>query len=79
MSHNENYIKTKFKIIFGNMLSPTMYSELYNGTYAKTFQNENNEIVSEQITKNEYASALAHIILRENGYEYLENKNIYNG
>ena len=75
MSHNTNkYIKRKFKVFFGNMKSPTMYAELHNGTYTKTFQNNNNVIVSDYITKDEYAAALGHILLRENGYKYFENK-----
>ena len=75
MSHNTNkYIKIKFKVFFGNMKSPTMYAELHNGTYTKTFQNNNNVIVSDYITKDEYAAALGHILLRENGYKYFENK-----
>lgn len=74
MSHDKKYIKKKFKLMFGNLKSPVMYAELYNGKYTKTFQNENNEIVSEHITKDEYAAALAHILLRENGYKYFENK-----
>jgi len=64
-----------------------MYAELYNGKYTKTYQNEDKEIVSAYITKDEcnsqrvarstlgvYAAALAHILLRENGYKYFENK-----
>ena len=76
MSHNKKYIKTKFKLFYGNMISPTMYAELYNGKYTKTYQNEDKEITSDYITKNEYAAALAHILLRENGYKYLQNKDI---
>lgn len=79
MSHNKKYLKTKFKVMFGNMKSPTMYAELNtpvkNQNYTKTFQNENNEIISEFITIDEYAAALGHILLRENGYNYLQNKN----
>jgi len=75
MTHNpKKYIKKKFKVFFGNMKSPTMYAELHNGKYTKTFQNENNEIVSEYINIDEYAAALGHILLRENGYKYFENK-----
>jgi hypothetical protein len=51
-----------------------MYAELHNGKYTKTFQNDNNEIISDFITKDEYAAALGHILLRENGYKYFENK-----
>lgn len=58
------------------MTSPIMYAELYNGKYTKTFHNEINEIISDYITKNEYATALAHILLRENGYKYFQNKDI---
>ena len=75
MSHNtNNYIKRKFKVMFGNMKSPTLYAELHNGTYTKTFVNDNNVIVSDFITKDEYAAALGHILLRENGYKFFENK-----
>ena len=74
MSHNKNYITKKFKVFFGNMKSPTMYAEIYNGKYTKTYQNENNEIVSAYITIDEYAAALGHILLREDGYKYFENK-----
>ena len=74
MNNNTNkYIKRKFKVLFGNMKSPTLYAELHNGTYTKTFQNNNNVIVSDYITKDEYAAALAHILLRENGYKYFED------
>lgn len=79
MSHNTNkYIKTKFKVFFGTMKSPTMYAELHNGKYTKTYQNEKNEIVSDYITLEEYASALAHIMLRENGSDYFKNKDVDN-
>ena len=74
MSHDKKYIKKKFKVFFGNMKSPTMYTELYNGKYTKTFQNEHGNIVSDFITIEEYAAALGHILLRENGYKYFENK-----
>jgi len=74
MNNNEKYIKKKFKVFFGNMKSPTMYAELNNKTYTKTFQNEHGNIVSDFITIDEYAAALGHIILRENGYKYFENK-----
>ena len=74
MSENKKYIKRKFKLFYGNMISPTMYAELYNGKYTKTYQNEDKEIVSAYITKDEYAAALGHILLRENGYKYFENK-----
>ena len=85
MSHNtNNYIKKKFKVFFGNMKSPTMYAELlqrgndtfplHNGKYTKTFQNEHGNIISDYITLDEYAAALGHILLRENGYKYFENK-----
>jgi hypothetical protein len=75
MTHNpKKYIHKKFKVMFGNMKSPTMYAELHNGKYTKTFQNDNNEIISDFITKDEYAAALGHILLRENGYKYFENK-----
>ena len=74
MNHNKKYIKKKFKVFFGNMKSPTMYAELHNGTYTKTFQNDNNVIVSDYITLDEYAAALGHILLRENGYKYFEDK-----
>ena len=74
MSHDKKYIQKKFKVFYGNMISPTMYAELYNGKFTKTYQNENKEIVSAYITKDEYAAALAHILLRENGYKYFENK-----
>jgi hypothetical protein len=71
MSANKKYIKFKFKVMFNNLTSPVMYAELYNGKYTKTFLNDNKEITSDHITKNEYAAALAHILLRENGYKYL--------
>jgi hypothetical protein len=74
MSESKKYIQRKFKLFYGNMISPTMYAELYNGKYTKTYQNENKEIVSAYITKDEYAAALGHILLRENGYKYFENK-----
>lgn len=74
MSDNKKYIQKKFKVFFGNMKSPTMYAELYNGKYTKTYQNENNEIVSAFITKDEYAAALGHILLRPDGYKFFENK-----
>ena len=74
MSHDKKYIKKKFKVFFGNMKSPTMYAELHNGKYTKTFQNEHGNIVSDFITIEEYAAALGHILLRENGYKYFENK-----
>lgn len=74
MSHSKKYIKRKFKVMFGNMKSPTMYAELHNGTYTKTFQNEHGNIISDYITLDEYAAALGHILLRENGYKYFENK-----
>ena len=75
MNNNENkYIRKKFKVFFGNMKSPTMYAELHNGKYTKTFQNEHGNIVSDFITIEEYAAALGHILLRENGYKYFENK-----
>lgn len=74
MSHDKKYIKKKFKLMFGNLKSPVMYAELYNGKYTKTYQSDNNEILSDYITKDEYAAALAHILLRENGYKYFENK-----
>jgi hypothetical protein len=75
MSHNtNNYIKRKFKVMFGNMKSPTLYAELHNNTYTKTFVNDNNVIVSDFITKDEYAAALGYILLRENGYKFFENK-----
>ena len=75
MSHNKNYITKKFKVMFGNMKSPTMYAELYNGKYTKTYQNDDNEIVSDFITIDEYAAALAHIILRQDGYKYFSDNN----
>ena len=74
MSHSKKYIKRKFKVFFGNMKSPTMYAELHNGKYTKTFQNEHGNIISDYITLDEYAAALGHILLRENGYKYFENK-----
>ena len=74
MSHNKKYITKKFKLMYGNLKSPVMYAELYNGKYTKTFQSDNMEILSEYITKDEYAAALDHILLRENGYKYFENK-----
>ncbi len=75
MNNNANkYIRKKFKVFFGNMKSPTMYAELHNGKYTKTFQNEHGNIVSDFITIEEYAAALGHILLRENGYKYFENK-----
>ncbi len=72
MSHNKKYITKKFKLMYGNLKSPVMYAELYNGKYTKTFQSDNMEILSEYITKDEYAAALAHILLRENGYKFLD-------
>jgi hypothetical protein len=75
MNNNANkYIRKKFKVFFGNMKSPTMYAELHDGKYTKTFQNEHGNIVSDFITIEEYAAALGHILLRENGYKYFENK-----
>jgi len=75
MSHNTNkFIKRKFKVIFGNMKYPTLYAELHNGTYTKTRINDNNVIISDFITIDEYAAALGHILLRENGNKYFENK-----
>lgn len=74
MNNNKKYIQKKFKIMHGNLKSPVMYAELHNGKYTKTFQSDNMEILSEYITKDEYAAALAHILLRENGYKYFENK-----
>ena len=75
MNNNTNkYITKKFKLMYGNLKSPVMYAELYNGKYTKTFQSDNMEILSEYITKDEYAAALAHILLRENGYKYFEDK-----
>ena len=51
MTHNpKKYINKKFKVMFGNMKSPTMYAELHNGKHTKTFQNEIGEIISEFIT-----------------------------
>ena len=44
MSENKKYIQKKFKVLFGNMKSPTMYAELYNGKYTKTFPDDNNNI-----------------------------------
>lgn len=73
MSHNKPYIKFKFKLMFANMSSPTMYALLHNGKYTKTYTKEN-EIVSDIVSKEEYASALAHIMLRENGFKYIEDK-----
>ena len=74
MNNSKKYIHKKFKVMFGNMKSPTMYAELHNGKYTKTFQNEHGNIVSDYITKDEYAAALGHILLRENGYKFFENK-----
>lgn len=74
MSHNKKYIKKKFKVMFGNMKSPTMYAELHNGKFTKTYMDEDNEILSAYITKDEYAAALGHILLRKDGYKYFENK-----
>jgi hypothetical protein len=83
MSHNKKYIKKKFKVMFGNMKSPTMYAELlqrgnetfplHNGKYTKTYVNTDNEITSAYITLDEYAAALGHILLRKDGYKYFEN------
>ena len=36
--------------------------------------NEHGNIISDFITKDEYAAALGHILLRENGYKFFENK-----
>lgn len=84
MSHNKKYIKKKFKVMFGNMKSPTMYAELlqrgnetfplHNGKFTKTYMDEDNEILSAYITKDEYAAALGYILLRKDGYKYFENK-----
>jgi len=60
---NEKYIKHKFKVMFGNMKEPTLYAEIYNGKYTKTYIH-NNELTSDFITLEEYAAAHAHIILR---------------
>jgi len=57
------YIKHKFKVMFGNMTEPILYTQIYNGKYTKTYIH-NKQIKSEFITLEEYAAANAHIILR---------------
>jgi hypothetical protein len=42
-----------------------MYTELKDGRYAKTYHKDKT-VISEYITLEEYASALAHVTLRSN-------------
>ena len=60
-----NTIKNKFNITYHGHKFHTQYTELSDGTFAKTFM-KNNEIETEFITYEEYSSALAHIMLRTN-------------
>ena len=58
-------IKYKFNIFYPNEKFHTQYTELTDGRFAKTFVKDN-VIDNEFISKEEYTSALAHIMLREN-------------
>lgn len=53
----------KFKLLLPEYLHGVLYAELVGGVYAKTFYIDGNLKV-EYITFQEYATALAHIMLR---------------
>lgn len=53
----------KFKILYHPQEDPIMYTKLYEGRYAKTYMKEK-RLISDIIDIHEYASALAHVILK---------------
>jgi hypothetical protein len=63
MKSTMSFYKHKFNIIYKPDRFHTQYVELNDGRYSKTFM-KNNEITTEYIDLQEYASALATTILR---------------
>lgn len=43
---------------------PVQYTELHNGKFGKTYMKDG-EVTSDMITYEEYASALAHLMLKQ--------------
>ena len=62
---NPEFIRHRFFIHYKPNEKSYMYTELKDGRYAKTYHKDNT-ILSEYITLEEYASALAHVTLRGN-------------
>jgi hypothetical protein len=62
-------IKQSFNVYYENRVAGiyvrVMYAQMDNGRYYKVYK-KNDEITPELITLEEYASALAHVILDEN-------------
>lgn len=58
-----DFVKFKFYIYYNSYEKSYMYTELTSGEYAKTYH-KNNKTISEYISFEEYASALAHLMLR---------------
>ena len=58
-----DFVRYKFHIYYSPYEKSYMYTELTEGRFAKTYD-KNGQVISEYISKEEYASALAHLILR---------------
>lgn len=57
------YIINKFSIIFKSHPFRVMYSLLSDGKYYKVFENNDNVVITEEISKEEYASQLINYII----------------
>lgn len=60
---NPSFIRHKFHIYYSPYQKSYMYTELTDGRYAKTYDKDN-KVISEYISFEEYASALAHVTLQ---------------
>lgn len=54
----------KFNIMFNYPPYRIMYAEMTDGKYYKTYNNSKNKIISEEISKEEYASQLLGFIIK---------------
>lgn len=60
-------ITFRFKIRYDNDKHATLYSEHIGGRYGKTFYDKGKygRVMAQVISRQEYASALAHVLLRQ--------------
>lgn len=57
----------RFKIRYNPQEDPVMYTRIFDNRYAKTYM-EGNRLLSAIIDIQEYASALAHVMLKNDDY-----------
>ncbi len=64
MKNPNDIIINKFYLIYSESENPYMYTELKSGKYSKTY-NKNEKVISDYISKDEYAAALMNYILHK--------------